>query len=92
MDDIRQICEEAENAIRKYIFSKVKKRYIRNLSVEISAEQSENYGLQFTVMVELSVHPIYKGDVSRLVDKATDLAFKIIEKNMDVLRHEKRAG
>ncbi|RLE48146.1 MAG: hypothetical protein DRJ31_07805 [Candidatus Methanomethylicota archaeon] len=91
-ETVRQICEEAEKAARKFIFSKVKKRYIRNLIVEVLAEQSEEQGLQFTVSIELDVHPIFRGEIKKLVDEATNVALKVIDNNMKVLKHEEKAS
>jgi hypothetical protein len=67
LEQVKELCERAEQVARKYVMSKIPKSKITNLDVVVDAEGTKSV----TVNVEVNV--------DALVDEATKHAFDAIE-------------
>ena len=77
--ELEEICSIAEEAARRYIFSKVPKNGIADVSISVSLESSETLSVDMDVEVRLS--PLYrKINVKDLVEGSVKAAFEAVEK------------
>ncbi len=77
-EQIEEACAAAEDAARKYIFSKVTAKIVENLDITVEAEGLKP--LDFAVEVDLMLLPETKGvNEKALADEAVKEAFKAIE-------------
>ena len=77
-EQIEEICAVAEDAARKYIFSKVIAKRVENLDISVEAEGSKP--VNFTVEVDLILLPEMKLiNEKTLADESVKEAFKAIE-------------
>jgi hypothetical protein len=78
LEQVKELCERAEQVARKYVMSKIPKSKITNLDVVVDAEGTKSVTVNVEVNVVLS--PLMKNfDVDALVDEATKHAFDAIE-------------
>lgn len=56
--------------------------------MEVSAENSDEGGLQLTVDIEIGLHPACHIDAEHLVEKSTEYAFKVAEEKLKVAKIE----
>ena len=80
-DRIEDLCEIADNAIKKYIFSKIKKSKATVLesTIEIS---TENKICQIDIELDLEIPTLDSKEVKEIADKAVEIAFESIEKEL----------
>ncbi len=80
-EQIEEVCTTAENAARKYIFSKINQKQVDKLNVIVEAEGTKP--VNFTVEVELLLAPEAR-DVNEkeLTDEAVKQAFAAIETSL----------
>jgi hypothetical protein len=77
-EQIEAVSQEAENAARKYIFSKISQKLVEKLDIIVEAEGAKP--VSFTVEVDLALLPQAKGvNEGTLVKEAVKEAFKAIE-------------
>ncbi len=78
-EQIEAVSGLAENAARKYVFSKVNQKQVERLDISVEAEGAKP--VSFAVEVELLLSPEAKSiDEKALVDEAVKEAFQAIEK------------
>ena len=84
-EQIEAVCSNAENAARKYIFSKVQLKMVEKLDISVEAEGTKP--LNLAVDVDLALAQQEKDvDLKKLVDEAVKEALKASE---DYLRNLK---
>jgi len=80
-EQIEEVCTTAENAARKFIFSKINPKQVDKLNVIVEAEGEKP--LNFTVEVELQIASEAQGvDQKELADEAVKQAFAAIETSL----------
>ena len=80
-EQIEEVSQVAENAARKYIFSKISQKLIENLTISVEAEGSKP--ISFAVEVDLALLPDVKGmNEQALAEEAVNAAFDVIEKEL----------
>ncbi|MGD0645635.1 MAG: DUF3194 domain-containing protein [Candidatus Bathyarchaeia archaeon] len=79
IEQIETLCSKAENAARKYVFSKVSSKMVDRLDISVEAVGSKPVNV--TVEIDLALSPQAKGiDAQTLVKEATNEAHKDSEK------------
>jgi hypothetical protein len=78
-DQIEELCTIAEEAARKYIHSKLKKKSIEALTVCAEVEGTKPVNLNVDVDIELSPS-MESFNVQKLADEAVKEAFRVAEK------------
>lgn len=87
-EELERICEEAEEAARRYIFSKVRREYISDISISIDLEGLES--LNVDVEVEVRLSPLCRGlDLQGIIDGSVKAAFEAIERYLKTIRSPK---
>jgi hypothetical protein len=77
-EQLGDVCEIADRAVRDFVFSKVKPRLVEDLEVAVDAEGSGP--VTIVVDVSLSLKPSAgRIDVKRLVDEAGERAVQAVE-------------
>ena len=85
LDQVKELCERAEQAARAYVLSKVSTGRIAVLDVSVDAEGTKPVTIDVDVTVVLS--PLMKNfDVEALTKEATKQAFAIIEEYLRELK------
>ena len=80
-EQIETVCADAENAARKFIFSKVNQKQVDKLNISVEAEGDKP--ISFTVEVDLQLAPEVQGvDQKELADEAVKAAFEAIEASL----------
>jgi hypothetical protein len=80
-DQIEVVCQSAETAARKNIFSKVNQKLVDKLDIIVEAEGAKP--VSFTVEVDLVLLPETKGvNEKSLVSEAVKVAFEAIESHL----------
>jgi len=75
---LESLCEIAEEAVRRYVYSKIPSRGISDLSISVNSVDSEILNLE--VDVEITLSPLFKKvDVKKLAEEAVEAAFKAAE-------------
>lgn len=75
---IENLCQNAENAARKYIYSKVSPKEIDRLDISVEAEGTKPVNV--TIEIDLSLAPKARGiDAQALTKLAVDEAHKVTE-------------
>jgi hypothetical protein len=83
-EQIEEIIQAAENAARKYIFSKIKQKSVENLFISVEAEGTKP--INFIVEIELTLSKENKGaEEERLANEGVKEAFKEIENHLSKL-------
>jgi hypothetical protein len=78
-EQVEELCEVAEKAARKHILSKIPSNRISTLDITIDTEGTKPITVNVDVGITLS--PLMENyDVRRLVNEATEEAFKSIER------------
>ena len=78
-EQVEELCEIAEKAARQHILSKITSNRISTLDITIDTKGTKPITVNVDVGVTLS--PLMKNyDVRRLVNEATEEAFKSIER------------
>ena len=77
---VREACEAGGSAATQLILSRVDKKLIRSLDVQVSSEQKD--GTTFNVEVSLDVEPALEIDLDELTDAAVESALAAIEGKM----------
>jgi hypothetical protein len=82
---IEEVSQEAENAARKLVFSRVKQKQVGILNISVEVEGIKP--LSFAVEVELSLLPeVTDVDERALADEAVKFAFEAIENCLKKLK------
>ncbi|MBS7247413.1 MAG: DUF3194 domain-containing protein [Candidatus Jordarchaeales archaeon] len=79
-EDLEETCALAEQAARKYIFSRCRKKDVQRLNVVVSSSVEEE--IIFNVEVDLEVSSLARVDVNELVEKAIDVAMEKIDERL----------
>ena len=80
-EQIETVCATAEDAARKFIFSKVNQKQVDKLNISVEAEGDKP--ISFTVEVDLQLAPEVQGlDQKELADEAVEQAFEAIEASL----------
>ena len=77
-EQIEEVCAVAEDAARKYIFSKVAAKMVENLDISVEAEGSKPVNLTVEVDLVLSPEAMLINEKT-LADESVKEAFKAIE-------------
>jgi len=78
-EELEKICVLAEEAARRYIFSRVKREYVSDLYVSVDLESLDTLNVNVEVEIELS--PLCsKMNVQEIADGSVKAAFEAIEK------------
>ena len=80
-DLIENLCEIADNAINKFIFSKFSKSKVTILETTIEIN-SENKICQLDIELNLEIPTIDTKQTKEIADKAIEMAFEAIEKEL----------
>ncbi|MEM4520715.1 MAG: DUF3194 domain-containing protein, partial [Candidatus Bathyarchaeia archaeon] len=87
-EELERICEVAEEAARKYIFSRVKKEYISDLYISVDLEGLDV--LNVNVEVEIEFSPLCrKVNAKEIADGSVKAAFEAIENHLKKIRGQK---
>ncbi len=80
-DQLEEICEIAERAVRSYVLSKVSPQRIASLDVAVDVEKEDQ--LVVTIDVSLELSPLLKDyDVQNLVNEAVEHALSSVEERL----------
>ncbi|MEM0049807.1 MAG: DUF3194 domain-containing protein [Candidatus Bathyarchaeia archaeon] len=87
-EKLEEICKVAEEAARRYIFSRVKREYVSDLYISIDLESLD--ALNVSIEVEINLSPLCKNvDVQEIANGSIKAAFEAIEKYLNKIRSEK---
>lgn len=87
-EELEKICVVAEEAARRYIFSRVKREYVSDLHISIDLESLDTLNVNVEVEVELS--PLCgKMNVQEITDGSVKAALEAIEKYLKKIRRQK---
>ena len=84
-EQIEELCDLAENAARKHVFSKINKKFIETLNISVEAEGNKPLNVTIEIELELS-KKTQVSDSNIIVNESIDSAFKATE---DYLRRLK---
>lgn len=88
-EQIKELCEVAEEAARKYVLSNVSSSKISTLNITIDTQGTKP--LNVNVDVEIALSPLMKNyDVKKLTVEAMNKAFASIEKYLRKLKCKSR--
>jgi hypothetical protein len=85
-DKLREICEAGETAAREYVISKLERKLLHSLEIEVTSETSDK--TTFIVGISLELEPGIETDLDKLTDEASEAALSAIDKMM---KRKKRA-
>lgn len=86
-EQIKELCEVAEEAARKYVLSKVSSGKVSALDITIDTQGTKP--LNVNVDVEIALSPVMKNyDVKKLTVEATKKAFASIETYLRELKRK----
>jgi hypothetical protein len=77
---LKEICEAGEAATREYMFSKLERKLIRSLDIEVTSETGD--GITFNVDVSVELEPSIEIDLDKLTDEASEAALSAIDRKM----------
>lgn len=87
-EELEKICEVAEEAARKYIFSKVKREYVSDLYISVDLEGLDV--LNVNVEVEIEFSPLCRRvNAQEIADGSVKAAFEAIENYLKNIRSQK---
>lgn len=72
---VREACEIGENAARRYIYSKIDPKFLKNIEICVVYEN-----FSFTVDAFIDVLPMENIDIEKIVEEASDIALSEIDK------------
>jgi len=78
--DLKEVCEAGETAARQFVLSKLDKKLIRSLDIQVTSEKKG--GTTFKVDVFVDVEPVVEIDADELADMAADAALSTIDEKM----------
>lgn len=78
--DLKEVCEAGETAARQFVLSKLDKKLLRSLDIQVTSERKG--GTIFKVDVFIDVEPVVEIDVDKLADMAADAALSAIDERM----------
>jgi len=78
--DLKEVCEAGETAARQFVLSKLDKKLIRSLDIQITSEKKG--GTTFKVDIFIDVEPVVEIDADELADMAADAALSAIDEKM----------
>jgi hypothetical protein len=83
-EEVEEICCAAEEAARKYLLSKIPMKRMRDMDIVVEALGDK----PLTLNIEISTPPPSREgyDAEKLVDEATEIAFKAAEEKMKELK------
>ena len=82
---IEALCTNAENAARKFIFSKISSKIVEKLNITVEAEGIKP--LKLSVDLDLAIKKSEKTvDLKKLVDEAAKIALKASEEYLGHLK------
>jgi len=80
-EQVVKVCEAAENAARRFIFSKVSKNKIVDLDITVDILASKPFVVNVDIDVEFS--PLVQNvDVEKLIDAAVDKGLQAAERTL----------
>lgn len=79
-NSLKELCEAGETAARQFVLSRLNKKLIRSLDIQVITETRG--GITFKVEVFIDVEPVLKIDVDELADMATEAALSAIDEKM----------
>jgi len=83
--DLEKLCDIAEEAARRYIFSRVKREYVSDISISINLENRDFLNVDIEVEIELS--PLCrKINAKDLAEGSVKASFEAIEKYLRKIR------
>lgn len=85
-DRLREICEAGETAAREHVLSKLDRKLVRSLEIEVTAETGNQ--TTFNVGISLELEPGIETDLDELTDGASEAALSAIDK---LMKRKKRA-
>lgn len=85
-DRLREICEAGETAAREHVLSRLERKLIRSLEIEVTSETGDQ--TTFNVEVSLELEPGIETDLEKLTEEASEVALSAIDKMM---KRKKRA-
>jgi FKBP-type peptidyl-prolyl cis-trans isomerase (trigger factor) len=77
---LKELCEVGENAARQFVLSKLDRKLIRSLDIQVTSEKGGK--TTFKVEVFVDVEPAVEIDVEELADTAADAALSAIDERM----------
>lgn len=77
---LKEICEAGETAAREYLLSKLERKLIRALDIEVTSETGD--GITFSIDVSVELEPGIEIDLDKLADDASEAALSAIDKKM----------
>lgn len=77
---LKEICEAGETAAREYVLSRLERKLIRSLDIEVTSETGD--GVTFNIDVSVELEPGIEIDLDKLSDEASDAALSAIDKKM----------
>jgi hypothetical protein len=80
-EQVVKICEAAETAARRFIFSKVPRQKIVDLDITVDILASKPFVVDVDIDIALS-HLVKKVDVNKLIDAAVDRALQAAENTL----------
>ena len=84
-EQIETLCDKAENAARKYVFSKISSKMVDKLDISVEAEGSKP--VKVIVEINLVLTPETKGDDAEgLAREATGKAHEAVENYLRKLK------
>lgn len=84
-EELEKICEVAEEAARRYVFSRVRKELVSDLHISVDLESLDT--LNVSVEVEIRLSPLCrKVNVQEIADGSVKAAFEAIEKCLKKIR------
>jgi len=76
---IREACEAGEAAATQYVLSRLDKKLIRSLDIQITSERGDGTTDTFDVEVSLETEPLVETDLDALSEGATEAALSAID-------------
>lgn len=77
---LKEICEAGETAAREYVLSKLERKLIHALDIEVTSETGD--GITFNIDVSVELEPGIEIDLDKLADEASEAALSAIDKKM----------
>ena len=79
-NSLKELCEAGETAARQFVLSRLNKKLIRSLDIQVITEKRT--GITFKVEVFIDVEPVLEIDVDELADMATEVALSAIDEKI----------
>jgi hypothetical protein len=77
---LKEICEAGEAAAREYILSKLERKLIRSLDIEVTSETGD--GITFNIDLSVELEPGIEIDLDEMTDEASEAALSAIDRKM----------